>query len=316
MKKNASRPPVTPRPDLSPTSGGDPRSHGPSDDVTLDEIKAHRGIRAMEAQVIRKHLTTLESHVQRFLTKYTDGSVSADDPDLGQWLFDWNNALARGEVPDALKGGGWETDSARAGDLLFYASLVRLLRDSVEEGLGSALPAADLFPTGSEAEEISGGCHRDPTGSSAAEPPDLTALRTLEAARQFHEAIPRLLEALRLALGLLASMDPEHLIRGARQLAQAREAGSKSKHALGIQAAVDHVYRPGMTERECWEALQDVDEESFKVAGISYEFYLDRNGDEVTAACQRNDRTGEGRSIKPGTFYRYFVRAQDASEPA
>ena len=313
--RNATNTPPEPPPGSATTAERDLADLELLRQQAVEGNEAAKGIRATEAKAIRRHLARLESFIQEFLAKYTDGSVSADDPDLDHRLFEWNAQLGRGEVPAEFRGRSLEQDPTKAGDFLYYALLVRILRSSVEQGLGSALPAGRLVADGREVEvrietlRIEG----DPSAVSKLE--EQNHHRNFEAARGFDEAFPPLVEALRLALGLLASMDPGDLIRGARQLHQAREAGRKEKYARGIQAAVDEVYREGMTEEACWEALSEVDGCEFTVEGSKYVFYVDRRGDAITAACQTEDRNGQERSIQGTSFHPYFVRARDAQSP-
>lgn len=97
-------------------------------------------------------------------------------------------------------------------------------------------------------------------------------------------------------------------------LRSARKAGSAPKYKRGIQAAVDRVYRDGMTEEACWQALRGASEELFTVGDKEYEFYVDGTEDEVTAACQIEQRTGRQGSIRRPSFRPYFVRASNFAQ--
>lgn len=115
-------------------------------------------------------------------------------------------------------------------------------------------------------------------------------------------------------LMLTESFPPEDSIARQRKTRKdAQKAGGAEKYARGIQAAVTEVYRKGMTERECWEALREVDGEAFTVKGARYEFYLDLGENEIAAACETHDQTGRARSIKRTSFQPYFARARNRS---
>ena len=114
-------------------------------------------------------------------------------------------------------------------------------------------------------------------------------------------------------------------LRGQRPEAAAKAGGSR-KFARGIQAAVNHVYRDGLTEPECWEALlaligRDVPEAELDngwyvleaVEEGRYEFMLDHH-DEKTPVTVRDTETGRTRTIKRVSFRPYFQRAQEQAE--
>ncbi len=69
-----------------------------------------------------------------------------------------------------------------------------------------------------------------------------------------------------------------------------------------------------MTEEACWQALRSVDDEFFTVDRTEYEFYVDRTGDNLTAACQTEHHTGRQASIRRPSFHRYFVRARNRAQ--
>lgn len=137
-------------------------------------------------------------------------------------------------------------------------------------------------------------------------------------ARSGHATVPpeeALLWPLQTLAILNLSFSPEDSLRRYKARIDSRKAASARKYGRGIQAAVNSVYQDGLSEQECWEALQGVDEEPFEVEGTRYEFFLDQLGDQIIAACQRDDRTGRERAIKRGAFYRYFARARAAATP-
>ena len=278
------------------------------------ENQAERGVREMDAKVIRDHLAALKGFIREFVTKYTDGSVAPDDPDLDHRIFEWQEQFGRGKVPPELRGGGLEDDPSKFGDLGYYSLLVSQIQQNIEQGLGSGLPAGHLFADTLLAELRTEELRSEGRESEADEQQRQVNIRKIEVARGYEEGFPQLLTALRLALGLLASMDPEHLIRGARQLVHAREAGSAAKYARGIQAAVDHVYRPGMKEQECQDALLALIREGFEAENGRYELYLD-SADGTVVIVQRDLDAGLERSLQLGSFHPYFVRARDAQSP-
>ena len=119
-------------------------------------------------------------------------------------------------------------------------------------------------------------------------------------------------------------------LRGQRPEAAAKAGGSK-KFARGIQAAVNHVYRDGLTEAQCWEALltvigrdvpdAELDKGWYTLEDVEegrYEFMLDHH-DHKAPVTVRDTETGRTRTIRRASFRPYVKRAREqarTSSPA
>lgn len=262
---------------------------------------------------IRRHFLELREAAKQRLTP-TLGGIVIGSPDHMDKVEEWRAEVNRGEVPAEF--GGMKLLQAREllADHFFYGEILGLVKLTLEHALWRALPGAGLVGTGENQSAPS-------IPWSERRPVDLApdelihVLRLSEAATDMGRAITGILGAFQLVLSLLTNMAPADLIRGRATVVNARAAASSEKHARGIQAATAEVYRAGMTEQECWDALREVDGELLTAEGIDYEFFLDRAGEKVAAACQRVDRTGDERSIKRGSFRPYFVRARSTYPP-
>lgn len=263
---------------------------------------------------IRKHFLELEEQAAERLTPYLDGTPIGS-PDHMEKIEEWRTAINRGEVPAEF--GKVKLLQAREilADHFYYGELLGLVRLVLERGLWRALPGAGLAGAGSE-ESAPPARSRADGEQVDLEPTEFRrVLRLAEAAEDMGRALQDLLGALELVLGLLVSMNPADLIRGRGTVVNARGAGSSPKYARGVQAGVDHAYRPGMKEQECQDALLTLLGQGFETEDGRYELYLDSDEDKGVAIVQRDLDTGRERSLQCGSLYPYFVRARDAQSP-
>jgi hypothetical protein len=197
----------------------------------------------------------------------------------------------------------------------FYSEVLGPIRANVDSALSKGLSAAGLLVSRADLTHLSK-MREDGEVAEADAYQALLIDRTFEAAERLSSAFAHWLRAFEHVLPILSGMRPADLVRGGVTRAHPGKAGATKKYARGIQAATAKVYRAGMSEQDCWEALGGVEDETFPVEGAVYEFRLDRRETEIVTAWQTDDRTGRERSIKRTSFHPYFVRARDTPSTA
>lgn len=258
---------------------------------------------------IRKDFLRLQERAHQALGPLLDG-IEIGCPDLTATLAKWNGSLARGEVPADLGKISLAQAKERYLEGLFYYRVLGLIRSDVESALSAGLPTAGLMPTRREEEHLK---ELRAEGREAETTEYETGLvsQSIQAASDLSDAFASFLVAFRSVLNILVGVKAADLVRGRSVQKQRRVAGSSPKYARGIQAAVDHVYRPRMKEQECQDALLALIGQGFESEDGRYELYLDSAEGKVIVV-QKDLDTGLDRSLQLGSVRPYFVRARNA----
>jgi hypothetical protein len=261
-----------------------------------------------ECQGITRHLSRLESHAREILGPYVLDESALREPDLANRLFEWNNALAEGHVPSALRNLALGEAQDRIPDLLYYALLVELVRTDAERGLAGAQDGWWLVPNEQEC-ALTEVLRAQGKLAEAMEYEQLLRLRSAEAATHLQGALQDLLPALRMALGLLAGMKVQHLVLGARTLRRLKEQATR----VYRQAAVELFRR--IIEGEGTRKLDDI----WKWAGTTYyrtvelrgvQFTFRKSGTKLLILCpSQSDEPIHRQPYTPSTLYEWRKEA-------
>lgn len=293
-----------------------PVTERPLEDLPPAITEALRDFPDLRERVIaiRDRFLKLQEKGREALSPNLD-DIALGCPDPGGRLNEWLELLARGEVPTEL---GHLTLLQAKGKYLeyrFYYEVLGRIRGDVESALSIGLPTAGLVVTHKDLSHLAK--LREEGQEAEADAHEVRLVeRTLEAAASLSRAFFHWVRAFERVLPNLAAVNPADLVRGGVTQAHPRKAGSSAKYARGIQDAVSHVYRDGMTEQQCWEALGEVEDQTFTVEGAEYGFRLDWLGAEIVTAWQTEDRTGHERSVRRASFHPYFARARDTLKTA
>lgn len=199
------------------------------------QAESAKVVRESEAKTINKRLGELRGFIAGFLNKYTDGIVKVDDLDLNDKLQDWNDAFARGEVPKPFQKRRLEKDPGKAGDLIYYAAIVNLIRSRIDAGLAWAVPAANMLADTRDSEYLTAALELDGKLAKAKDHQQQVDLRKFEATKFYDRSLPEFMEGLRITLGLLCAMDPEHLLLGVKRMRHQREAATNAHTQAAIK---------------------------------------------------------------------------------
>lgn len=239
-------------------------------------------LRQVEAQTIERYLGNLEGFAEAAIGKHTEGSVSLSD--LLNNLFDWNDDLLEGRTPAELQGTALETDRERAGALLSYVMLVQSLRSDAERGIVHAKSAAGRSADTRAAELLTLKLQLQGEFERAQDHQEEVVQRMRSALQLYDEALPDLLEALRIALGLLASMDPEDLLEHAHQRQRRQEAARKLYKRAGVDLFRRIIAGEGTeTLEEIWQWAGTGYYRTVEVEGTRFQFEKRGDGLKISA---------------------------------
>lgn len=209
---------------------------------------------------------------------------------------EWRHELWEGELPEEWRAWGIkepsDKDRTEMSIAIGYASIIKLLDAEV---------AAAMRVT-----------YRP--GSHAVSENDLTPV----------------VGALSLAVGLLASINPEHLLKGISSGEHLDRVRPGQERAPGIEEMATRVFQPGFTEEEAWQALVAAlkgagDGEVVTVEDRTFTVYVDRAVDDVDCVYQTEEvLENEGadgsevvrldeRTLTRKSFYPYFKNARDTA---
>lgn len=268
--------------------------------LLAEQLREHLDLRYHLTEIRKHYLELRELAMERLST--TLAGVAIGSPDHMDKVFEWRKAINRGEVPTAF--GEVKLLQAREilADHFYYGEILGLGQLMLERGLWRGLLGVGCIPTESD----------EPPPSS----PPADREQIVEAAVALRRSLPDFLGAIQLILGVLTNLNPADLIRGRATLVHARNASTSKRYARGIQAAVNHVYRDGMTEQECWEALEAVDGRRFQLESRKYTFQMDTgdDGEGCVYEFTGTEWTKQERSVNRKSFYRYFKRAKQAGK--
>jgi hypothetical protein len=253
------------------------------------------------AQDIRAHLAKLKNLSELLPGEHADlNAYSPGDPDFTAKLFEWSKCLGEGEVP-ACFGELKPVQRKELTDLLYYLLLVGTVRNSVERGLAGVLAAWPLA-RGSDEEGPEQLAPRE--GDVPPERERYRILRSAEAATQLKDASVDLVRGLRAALGLLADMNPKHLILGARTYRQNKVNAQRLYRQAGVELFRKIMEGEGVRQLgEIWKWAGTGYYKTVKLEGVRFTFT--RFGQELHVSRSDNPSYSHCIEYVPATLYEW-----------
>lgn len=278
-----------------------------------DRNESARRFQARDLESLEEHLTQLKAFIGDFLSKQTNGTVSPADPDFENRLQKWWEQLAEGEIPEEFDRQVFERDQGKAWGLIHYARVVSSLRSQSQGGLRWALPAAQVIAGRQEAQLRILMLEAEGKLAEAADYQRQLDEQTLEAADVSDLGASELLNALRIALSLLASMDPEHLILGARTQDRLRKIAQKDYRAAAVELFRRIMEHEGVHElEEIWQWAGTNYYRTVEVNGARFTFKKDETALVIFGVDEDGDKPVRRQEFKASTLYGWRADALKA----
>ena len=252
-----------------------------------------RNLRDAEIEAIESSLAGMEALVGQYLAKHSGEGVSLEGADLRKRLEECSQAYARGEKTPALFKRAAEEDPETFGDYLSYALLLTRFRTDLEQGLAFATTASNYLAD-TRAQSLQVARWRAEGRADEAEAHHEQVMGRLHrSASDFDRALPDLLQGFRVALGLLSSLKPEHVLFGAKTLPGLRTYGKKAYRAAATELFRRILDMEGpVPPRDVWKWAGTSD---FRIVTVDGTVYTFRKCDGQLEIKRRNvDGTEEG----------------------